>query len=159
MTIDIPALRSAALAATPGPWHTDADLCPDDVVVWAGPRGDGAIFLGNVGENDARPVGIIFDVEARNGRFIAAASPSVVLALLDLIDEWTAAESCQQAECDDLQARLTAAEARLASAEGVVEAYREYAKTSDPWTARAHLDRALRDHDANAKRDGAGEKL
>lgn len=190
MTIDLQSLRSAALAASPGPWTLD--------LVYESQRGaPDYAHIKAAGLNV--PVATVMHRE-EDAKFIAAASPSVVLALLDLIDEWTAAESCQQAERDDLQARLTAAEAgvsgwrnfaqcrqlaatehaaradaaeaRLASAEGVVEAARGYVRK---YPTAIGFDAALAAYDADtsraakwhvrndeacqsdAKRDGAGE--
>ena len=75
-------LRKLAEAATPGPWIEDSENHPDDISIWAGPADDGQ-FLGNMGTDHVRQLGVTCDVERANARFIAAANPQTILALLD----------------------------------------------------------------------------
>lgn len=91
MTTPPPTLSPTALAelkalmgkATSEPWRSDADLSPDDVAIFAGPRGQDAVFVANIGEMNPKPVGLVFDLDAHNGRLIAAmrnALPGLIAA-------------------------------------------------------------------------------
>lgn len=67
-------LRSLALAATPGPWS----YLIDDYE-------NGTMFLTNDPKHEQHP--IARDLVTHDAAYIAAASPAVVLALLDCIDK------------------------------------------------------------------------
>ena len=87
-------LRRLAEAATPGPWRTE-------YLMGAGNDLLTAIIAGRATPDDLRVIGST--LAERDGKFVAAASPAVVLALLDerdalaakvervraLADEWT----------------------------------------------------------------------
>ena len=96
-TPDLAELRRLAEAATPGPWRTE-------YLMGAGNDLLTAIVAGRATPDDLRVIGST--LAERDGKFIAAANPSVVLALLDaaaerdalaakvervraLADEWT----------------------------------------------------------------------
>ena len=71
-------LRRLAEAATPGPWRTE-------YLMGAGNDLLTAIIAGRATPDDLRVIGST--LAERDGKFVAAASPAVVLALLDELDE------------------------------------------------------------------------
>ena len=71
-------LRRLAEAATPGPWRTE-------YLMGAGNDLLTAIIAGRATPDDLRVIGST--LAERDGQFIAAANPSVVLALLDAAAE------------------------------------------------------------------------
>lgn len=88
MTLDLNRLRSLALKATPGPWH------------W-GERGEQAFKLyGPKPDYKIVAYSEPFAIAESNRQFIAAASPTTVLALLDRIEALTKArdEACDIAD-------------------------------------------------------------
>jgi hypothetical protein len=90
--IDHDKLRELALKATPGPWHQV------DAMVASEPGADFDICdcaLGSEPEDKEE-----WDSALRDARYIAAASPDVVLALLDQLAAMTAArdEACDIAD-------------------------------------------------------------
>ena len=79
MTPEIQAeLRRLAEAATPGPWRTE-------YLMGAGNDLLTAIVAGRATPDDLRVIGST--LAERDGKFIAAANPAVVLALLDAAAE------------------------------------------------------------------------
>lgn len=73
-TPDLAELRRLAEAATPGPWRTE-------YLMGAGNDLLTAIIAGRATPDDLRVIGST--LAERDGKFVAAASPAVVLALLD----------------------------------------------------------------------------
>jgi len=83
-------LKKLAQAATQGAWYDDSEWSPDDVSIWSGrPRDPDASFVGNIGGERFVEVGVAFDVDTNNGRYISAANPSTILELI---------ERCEKAE-------------------------------------------------------------
>ena len=80
-TPDMAELRRLAEAATPGPWRTE-------YLMGAGNDLLTAIVAGRATPDDLRVIGST--LAERDGKFVAAANPSVVLALLDELDALTA---------------------------------------------------------------------
>ena len=76
-TPDVAELRRLAEAATPGPWRTE-------YLMGAGNDLLTAIVAGRATPDDLRVIGST--LAERDGKFVAAASPAVVLALLDDAD-------------------------------------------------------------------------
>ena len=74
LTPDLAELRRLAEAATPGPWRTE-------YLMGAGNDLLTAIIAGRATPDDLRVIGST--LAERDGKFVAAASPAVVLALLD----------------------------------------------------------------------------
>jgi len=63
--------------ATQGPWRADVSL-PDDVVIWGSrPTHDNSDFVGNIGAGRVAEVGVAFDIDVGNARFIASARTDV----------------------------------------------------------------------------------
>jgi len=76
-------LRAKAEAATPGPWVLDQDGVDEPNVNYWGRR-----FIGTAHPDEHGFHNVIADTEdghGRNAQYIAAASPDVVLGLLDEI--------------------------------------------------------------------------
>lgn len=99
MSINKQALREAAENATPGEW------CADDmfgVVADAGLNGN--FYIATCSGPDNRD----------NKRFIAAANPATVLALLDELDKWKQESSAWQAVAEKQLALATNAEQKIA---------------------------------------------
>jgi hypothetical protein len=71
-------LRAVALAATPGPWEWD------DKGLWSHPKGAGWACV--IVANYEYDTGVTLDYTDRDADYIAAASPDVILALLDELD-------------------------------------------------------------------------
>lgn len=57
-----------AAKATQGEWSSDADDSPNDVTIW-GPSPEDK-FLANVGCTNIKPVQLVFDIDAANGRHV-----------------------------------------------------------------------------------------
>lgn len=79
--LDLDAIDARAAAASAGPWTYDASD-PSDVVIWgkpdpSNPKHAGGAFLANVGASRFGQVGVAFDIDEANGRFIAAARSDV----------------------------------------------------------------------------------
>lgn len=79
---DLEDLKRLAFGATQGPWYDDSAWSPDDVSIWNGSPGD-ASFIGNVGGSRLVEIGVAFDIDANNARYICAANPSNILELID----------------------------------------------------------------------------
>ena len=94
--IDTKALRELAQKATPGPWKIVSDALHFHSLT--------SIFAGKVDHKNRIPAQMIVDIGGNdespqleaNTRFIAAANPAVVLAMLDEIDRLQKIESAAQ---------------------------------------------------------------
>lgn len=71
-------LKQAALAATPGPWLYETSKRP-------GSAGNYQLILSEDENSVAECYGTDHE-DAANGRYIAAANPAVILALLECVD-------------------------------------------------------------------------
>ena len=81
MPLDLASLRRLAEQATPGPWRSDCILPPEH-----------ATRLHTVRSDDDPPTRIIAEnCYERDGVFIAACSPTTILALLNVIERQRAA--------------------------------------------------------------------
>ena len=110
-TPDLAELRRLAEAATPGPWRTE-------YLMGAGNDLLTAIIAGRATPDDLRVIGST--LAERDGKFVAAASPAVVLALLDDAD-------ALRAELAHMTEARNNARAEVKRLTALVEAVREYA--------------------------------
>lgn len=97
-TLDLADLRAKALAATPGPWRVDLETVFDPIGVASDAR-----YIATLDAFDQGP-----DERMPDAAFIAAASPSTVLALLDEIERMrddanAAVVSCGKRRCSTMQ--------------------------------------------------------
>lgn len=85
MTVDLDALAQLARAATPGPWKTDVDQFNEEDGRVVCITDDHIDLLATIGIGDQQNP---YDGQwMRDARYIAAASPDVVLALIERIHE------------------------------------------------------------------------
>jgi hypothetical protein len=105
MTVEHSKLRALAEAATPGPWHVD-DNHPAD-------------YLGVSYANEDRRGHVATVVEfrreqgRRDVRYLAAASPDVVLALVDLVEQNADIAKYAAAQATEANQQLSAANAEV----------------------------------------------
>lgn len=121
-------LRRLAALATPGPWEADTREV-GDCVVWAyggEPDEDGhAPLLMNIGRARLGMVGVGYDAEPHDARYIAAVDPPAVLALTTELTRFRArnaeleAQNRRLVEDDDGRefSRVVAMKARVAELE------------------------------------------
>jgi hypothetical protein len=89
MDEELERLKRLANEATPGPWFEDSNNHPDDISIWSGAPDDldeNIKFIGNIGAGHISKVGVCFDTETRDGKYIAAANPQVILALIERLE-------------------------------------------------------------------------
>ena len=111
MTDDLTALRSLAEAATPGPWHFHQDdgtaLDISEVCI---PRPEEDVDLS-----------IASLLDDRDGAFIAAANPQVILELIERLRETERLRAHWREKCTDALIKRDAALARIADLEAELE--------------------------------------
>ncbi len=112
MTIERTALRAAALAATPGPWHAYQEM----IFIYE----SASSSLGRVQSVMQAPIFLAKDMLHDDAKFTALANPAVVLELLAIIEDRTKDVLWQETVADaarseqaDLLARLTLANEKL----------------------------------------------
>ena len=86
-------LKQAAMAATPGPWLYETSKRP-------GSAGNYQLILSEDENSVAECYGTDHE-DAANGRYIAAANPAVILALLECVDALRLQQKWSQAERDN----------------------------------------------------------
>lgn len=137
--IDIPTLKAAALAATPGPWMRIVKGEQFPMVAITGPN----LRIGSKTATYSRPMG---DME-----FIALANPATILALIERLERAEAvAEYARSREIPTTEKQVKAAEmfftapmmARLEKLEAVAEAASPFA-SSNAGGLEARLAQAL----------------
>lgn len=143
--VDLAELRKLAEAATPGPWR--GDRYDGTVKYDLLGANDEPVISGDNGNSDHGPYGIRNESDEK---FLMAANPAVVLALLDTI----ASQRQVIAGQDEL---ATALEGALS----VIQDYLEYEHNGDPWTedARAMGEMDIDDYQRDGRLDAARATL